>query len=124
LPIYALVMAPKANGWLTHLEDITSGKDSLRQLHPSPQPNRSDSRDPAAVISPNIINELCEQGSPKAYEGLEFSGRSFSLSTIRQSSATDPALSLCIMLLRWTFTVVSVTPISPAICLFSRPSTT
>jgi hypothetical protein len=29
-----------------------------------------------------------------------------------------------IMLLRWTFTVVSVMPISPAICLFNRPSTT
>ena len=55
------------------------------------------------------------------YDRLEFSGSSFSLSTIRQSSATDSALIFRIMLLRWTFTVVSVMPISPAICLFRRP---
>lgn len=60
----------------------------------------------------------------KTHERLEFSGSSLNLSTIRQSSATDAALSFRIMLLRWTFTVVSVMPISPAICLFSRPSTT
>jgi hypothetical protein len=57
------------------------------------------------------------------YESLGF-GSSFSLSAIRQSSATDAAFIFRIMLLRWTFTVVSVMPISPAICLFNRPSTT
>jgi len=58
------------------------------------------------------------------HERLGFSGNSFSLATIRQSSATDSAFNFRVMLLRWTFTVVSVIPISPAICLFSRPSTT
>lgn len=62
--------------------------------------------------------------SSPPYEGSEFSGDSFSLSTSRQSSASDAALIFRIMLLRCTFTVVSVMPISPAICLFSRPSTT
>jgi len=61
----------------------------------------------------------------RAYESLsEFSGISFSLSTIRQSSGSDVALIFRIMLLRCTFTVVSVMPISPAICLFSRPAAT
>lgn len=57
-------------------------------------------------------------------DGSGFSGISFNLSTILQSSARDEALTLCIMLLRCTFTVVSVIPRSPAICLFSRPLTT
>jgi hypothetical protein len=42
-----------------------------------------------------------------SHERLELSGSSFSLSTIRQSSATDSALIFRIMLLRWTFTVPS-----------------
>jgi hypothetical protein len=58
------------------------------------------------------------------YERSLFSGSNFSLSTIRNSSASDDALIFRIMLLRCTFTVVSVMPISPAICLFSRPFAT
>lgn len=63
-------------------------------------------------------------GSATHEGSSDFSGSSFSLSTIRQSSASDAALTFRIMLLRCTFTVVSVMPISKAICLFSLPSAT
>jgi hypothetical protein len=46
------------------------------------------------------------------------------LSTIRTSSARDFACILRITLPRWTFTVISLTSRSPAICLFKRPVTT
>src|SRR6266850_1401327 len=61
---------------------------------------------------------------PATYECSDFSGSSFNLSAIRQSSGSDVALIFRIKLLRCTFTVVSVMPKSPAICLFSRPATT
>src|SRR4029079_17409035 len=43
------------------------------------------------------------------------------LSAIRTSSASDLARIFCITLPRWTFTVIKLMPISPAICLFMRP---
>ena len=45
------------------------------------------------------------------------SGTRFSLSAIRPSSAIEAAFILCIKLLRWTFTVVSLMPRSPAYLL-------
>ncbi len=52
------------------------------------------------------------------------SGTRFSLSAMRPSSAIEVAFILCIKLLRWTFTVVSLMPRSPAICLLRRPCAT
>jgi hypothetical protein len=49
---------------------------------------------------------------------------SLSLSAILVSSLSDLALILRVKLLRWTFTVVSLMPNSPAICLLSRPRST
>ena len=40
---------------------------------------------------------------------------------MRASSGKDFARIFCITWLRWTFTVISLTPRSPAICLLSRP---
>jgi len=47
-----------------------------------------------------------------------------SFSAIRPSSGSERASIFRIALLRWTFTVASAMPISPAICLLSRPRAT
>src|SRR5262249_38726379 len=47
-----------------------------------------------------------------------------SASAMRTSSASDLAPIFRITLPRWTLTVISLTPISPAICLFSKPAVT
>ena len=70
------------------------------------------------------LRRACKRFRSNSHVRLEFSDRRFSWSTIRQSSAIDSAPIFRIMLLRWTLTVVSVMPMSPAICLFSRPSAT
>src|SRR5271166_902020 len=44
--------------------------------------------------------------------------------TIRPSSGSERACIFRIALLRWTFTVASAMPISPAICLLRRPRAT
>jgi hypothetical protein len=59
-----------------------------------------------------------------AHERCDSPVTSLSLSTIRPSSGSERAFILCIALLRWTFTVASAMPISPAICLLRRPSAT
>jgi hypothetical protein len=46
------------------------------------------------------------------------------LSAIRAKSGSEDAFIFRITWPRWTFTVISLIPISPAICLFSRPATT
>jgi hypothetical protein len=53
-----------------------------------------------------------------------FSGTSLSLSAIRPSSGSERAFIFRIARLRWTFTVASAMPISPAICLLRRPRAT
>jgi hypothetical protein len=53
-----------------------------------------------------------------------FSVTSLSLSAIRPSSGSERAFIFRIALLRWTFTVASAMPISPAICLLRRPRAT
>jgi hypothetical protein len=57
-------------------------------------------------------------------ELYDFSGTSLSLSAIRPSSGSERAFIFRIALLRWTFTVASAMPISPAICLLRRPRAT
>ncbi len=52
------------------------------------------------------------------------SGTSLSLPAIRPNSVSDRTFIFRIALLRWTFTVASVMPISPAICLLRRPRAT
>ena len=53
-----------------------------------------------------------------------FSGTSLSRSTNRPSSGSERTFIFRIALLRWTFTVASAIPISPAICLLRRPRAT
>jgi hypothetical protein len=70
---------------------------------------------------------LIEGGATKVgavQECCGFSGTSLSLSAIRPSSGSERALIFRIALLRWTFTVASAMPISPAICLLRRPRAT
>jgi hypothetical protein len=87
-----------------------------------------------ALIAPHSTENAppCE---PRAIPGLGhsaallqercgFSVTSLSWSAIRPSSGSERAFILCIALLRWTFTVASAMPISPAICLLRRPRAT
>jgi hypothetical protein len=53
-----------------------------------------------------------------------FSDTSLSLSAIRPSSGSERAFIFRMARLRWTFTVASAMPISPAICLLRRPCAT
>lgn len=45
-------------------------------------------------------------------------------SAIRTRSASDLAPIFCMMRPRWTFTVISLSPILPATCLFINPDAT
>jgi integrase len=107
-------------------EQLRAAADKLVTL--SYTPPKSETREATQAIEYLAPRPGLEPGTvvalSRAYERSEFSGSIFSLSTIRHSSASEPALTFRIMLLRWTFTVVSVMPISPAICLFNRPCAT
>jgi hypothetical protein len=67
------------------------------------------------------MTEVAGAAPAERYGGRGRSGSSLSLSTMRQSSASDAILIFRMKLLRWTFTVDSAMPISAAICLLSRP---
>lgn len=54
----------------------------------------------------------------------DFSATSFNVSAMRLSSGSDRSLSFRMRLLRCTLTVASEIPMSPAICLLSRPRAT
>jgi hypothetical protein len=62
--------------------------------------------------------------NPPVQECCGFSGTSLSFSANRPSSGSVRTRIFRIALLRWTFTVLSVMPISPAICLLRRPRAT
>jgi hypothetical protein len=64
------------------------------------------------------------RGDSPIYERRNFSGTRWSLSAIRPNSGSERAFIFRIALLRWTFTVVSAMPMSPAICLLRRPRAT
>lgn len=98
-------------------------------LHLSRNPSRlevAEARLTHAGRAPTRTPEwLCRPSRSRDYEGWWWVlDSSFNLSTIPQSSASEPALIFRIMLLRWTFTVASAMPMSPAICLFNRPVAT
>ena len=59
-----------------------------------------------------------------AWEDYDFSGTRSSFAAIRPNSGSDRAFIFLMARLRWTFTVVSVMPMSPAICLLRRPRAT
>ena len=71
-----------------------------------------------------LVRGAQESADLRGQEGCGFSGTSLSLSAIRPSSGSEWAFIFRIALLRWTFTVASAMPISPAICLLRRPRAT
>jgi hypothetical protein len=114
--IYCTQVARRANVSLETMAKTArrqTGEDEGRQNRPGLVLRTRAQADRAGTGTHAPVQERC--GS---------SVTSLSLSTIRPSSGSERAFILCIALLRWTFTVASAMPISPAICLLRRPRAT
>ena len=91
----------------------------------SPKPASSpNNREAGLLRSGALIEGGARKAGTPVQECCGFSDTSLSLSAIRPSSGSERAFIFRIALLRWTFTVASAMPISPAICLLRRPCAT